>query len=380
MFKKVIRKLRALLPWHARRRRKSGRKSDQTFPGQLGPLSLIRAGVIPHPEEPVIVAAMRNEAKALVEFFDHYRKLKVRNFVFVDNESTDDSVGICNAQEDLNITIYSTSQLYRESRSGLDWTNAIIEHLGRMDDYWILFVDLDEHLVFPGFEEISLRKLAWFMRKHGHDALFTPMVDMYPNADIHSPDYDNSFASSKFYDASGYAFGKAARFPLFQLTGGARRRYLEDSRISLKKVAFFNTSSKSLPEISAHAYTLRMELAPVTGALLHYKFAASFVEKVSSEITEKRRTQAQDYELYNKQLSRVCNLYDETISHEFTGSLSLMEDNIMWVNPGFLNHFGKHMSAEMKERAQALSAKDVDRSLDQLFDIMPVFSSSSARY
>ncbi len=326
------------------------------------------------------MAAMRNEAKALVEFFDHYRKLKVRNFVFVDNESTDDSVGICNAQEDLNVTIYSTSQLYRESRSGLDWTNAIIEHLSRIDDYWILFVDLDEHLVFPGFEEISLRKLAWYLRKHRYDALFTPMVDMYPNADIHSPDYDNSFASSKYYDASGYAFGKAARFPLFQLTGGARRRYLEDSRISLKKVAFFNTSSKSLPEISAHAYTLRMELAPVTGALLHYKFAASFVEKVSSEITEKRRTQAQDYELYNKQLSRVCNLYDETISHEFTGSLSLMEDNIMWVNPGFLNHFGKHMSAEMKERAQALSAKDVDRSLDQLFDIMPVFSSSSARY
>lgn len=149
MFKRVFRKLRSLLPWYARQRRKSGRKSDQTFPAQLGPLSLIRAGVILNPEEPVIVAAMRNEAKALVEFFDHYRKLKVRNFVFVDNESTDDSVGICNAQEDLNVTIYSTSQLYRESRSGLDWTNAIIEHLSRIDDYWILFVDLDEHLVFP---------------------------------------------------------------------------------------------------------------------------------------------------------------------------------------------------------------------------------------
>lgn len=384
MFKKVIRELRALLPWRARRWRKSVKRANRVnhraFPAQLGALRLLRAGAISHPEEPVIVAAMRNEARALPDFFSHYRKLKVRNFVFVDNESTDESVKLCEAQDDLNITIYSTSQVYRESRSGLEWTNAIIDFLSRKDDYWILFVDLDEHLVYPGFEEISLRKLAWFMRKHGHDALFTPMVDMYPDADIHSPEYDNSFAGSRYYDARGYAFGKAARFPLFQLTGGARRRYLEDTRISLKKVAFFNTSSNALPEISSHAYTARMELAPVTGALLHYKFAASFVEKVSSEVIEKRRTQAQDYELYNKQLSRACNLYDAAISHEFTGSLSLMEDSIMWASTGFINHFGKQLPAELAERISGLSENYSERTLDQLFDIMPVISSSSARY
>ena len=303
----------------------------------------------------------------------------MENFVLIDNDSTDDSRALCLSRSDLNITLYNTKAIYRKSRSGLDWTNAVIKHIASKGDYWIVLVDLDELLVYPGSEEISLRQLTWYLTKRARECMLTPMIDMYPDANIHSDNASLTFADSRYYDYTDYTFQQAARFPFFQIFGGARRRYVKKSSISLKKVALFNTSAGVYPAISTHAYTDRMDLCQTTGALLHYKFSASYLDKLRRESIEKRRTQTKDYENYLKKTELEINLYDTDLSHEYLGSLDLVNDQLMWASFSYVNHFSRILSTELRDALMQSVARGADRKMSDLIDLMVVIISSSKR-
>ena len=89
------------------------------LPHQLGSLELIHEAAPMNLGHPILICVIRNEAQLLDKFIDHYRALGIKNFIFIDNESTDDSVATCQRKSNNDIAIFSTSEIYREARLSL---------------------------------------------------------------------------------------------------------------------------------------------------------------------------------------------------------------------------------------------------------------------
>ena len=88
----------------------------------------------------------RNEALRLPSALRHLRHLGVDRVLLVDNRSTDETREIAAADERVHLVDAPGS--YAGSNFGVDWTNALLDRYAR--GHWVLVVDADEKLVFPG--------------------------------------------------------------------------------------------------------------------------------------------------------------------------------------------------------------------------------------
>jgi hypothetical protein len=61
---------------------------------------------------------------------------------------------------------------------GMRWVNELIDRHGRRN--WCLFVDADEALVSPGYEDVILRQLIEYLNENGYEAMLARLLDMYP--------------------------------------------------------------------------------------------------------------------------------------------------------------------------------------------------------
>ncbi len=279
--------------------------------------------------KPVVISVFRNEADILDRFIEHYRDLGIRNFILIDNDSTDNSVEICKAKSRNDIAIFWTPDVYRDAKSGIDWSNAVLDHLGRFGTPWVLVVDSDEFLVLPDREQQDLVAACDALDQRHFEALCTPMIDLHSKSDISELGKTN-LDETKFFDRSGYEVSGAANFPHFQLYGGPRSRTVGSRQFSLKKVALFKLVRGVRLKIGAHALTERLNLAPSTAALLHYKLSASLIEKVKREAIENRRTQTEHYRRYEELIETDFSFFDEHRSTEYCSPSDLIDAGLIW--------------------------------------------------
>jgi Glycosyl transferase family 2 len=123
-----------------------------------------------------VICPVKNEMPLLPHFLDHYRRLGVQRFIFIDNASTDNGTDYLCAQPDCRV--YFTEQDYRESQFATSWINEIIER--EPLEGWLLYADVDEHLIFPDCETTSIAKYCDRLSRQGFDAAYAIMLDMYP--------------------------------------------------------------------------------------------------------------------------------------------------------------------------------------------------------
>lgn len=122
-----------------------------------------------------LVAVVRNEERMLPAFFAHYRSLGVRAFHIVDNGSTDGTAAIVREQE--NATLWYTDASYRAAACGCMWMGAIVRRYGL--ETWVLHVDADEFMVYPGMERHDINALVAALERRGQSRCSAPMLEMY---------------------------------------------------------------------------------------------------------------------------------------------------------------------------------------------------------
>jgi Glycosyl transferase family 2 len=127
-----------------------------------------------------VICPVRNEMAMLPHFLDHYRRLGMERFIFIDNGSIDGGQDYLCVQPDCRV--YHTDQNYRESNFATSWINEIIERDGI--EGWLLYADVDEHLIFPGCESKRLPTYCEGLTRRGFDAAYAIMLDMYPADDF----------------------------------------------------------------------------------------------------------------------------------------------------------------------------------------------------
>ena len=331
-----------------------------------------------------------NEALRLPYFLKFYQCLGVEQLIVIDNGSTDESREILDAHP-LVTRIYTTKP-YKQYKS--IWREALANQF--FAHRWVMFPDIDELLVYPGWPDRDIEWLISYLEVSGCDALFTPMVDMYPSeplSELHYEPGDSFIEACPYFDTGNYRLvpqnTKRWQTPPYRLHGGARERLFHHEknreptwadRLLLR--LFFSLQRKngpipkwqewetralerlddclpdSPPNMSKvplcrwrpgtrfpgglHRLNFEYRLAPDWGALLHFKYLQDFGSKVDEAVSRGQHMgNAVFYKLYR---SHVRDMSTKSLifsgSKRFTGYRSLLDAGLMRASKALRQELG----------------------------------------
>jgi len=177
----------------------------------------------PEPGEIIAILVTRNEALRLPSCLRHLRRLGVDRIIVIDNASDDDTRRILAGEEKLHVIDAPGS--YAGSDFGILWVNSVLDRYAQ--GHWVLVVDADEALVFPGYEEVGLHALCAHLADIGSEALPTILLDCFPQEPLDKLRFssgDDLTTAAPWFEAPRLRFESAEAFPYRQAFGGLRER------------------------------------------------------------------------------------------------------------------------------------------------------------
>ncbi len=344
------------------------------------PDGLASIGAPPAVAEGDIVALMvtRNEALRLPSALRHLWRLGVDRVLLVDNRSTDGTREI--AARDERVHLVDAPGSYAGSNFGVDWTNALLDRYAR--GHWVLVVDADELLVFPGSDGgpggVGLRALCRHLDAIGSEALPTILLDCFPGESLRDLDFrsgDELTDAAPWFEPPSPRREGSEHFPYYQEFGGLRERLffpeadparparmvrqklynlfwrlppLRASRWfralapkrspNLTKVPLFRwTEGAGLVSSTHMLRPLRLAPEQPSGVLLHFKFLQDFHARAEDAVARGAHYDgSREYRRYLEALERdpAFSLHSDR-SVRYAGPDQLVELGLMRDTPGW---------------------------------------------
>lgn len=236
------------------------------------------------PDEVVLIALVRDGSYYLDAFFDYYRALGIRHFVFIDNGSRDDTLARIAAEPG---TIIDQSTLPLAGYEDLIRQYPANTY-GR--DRWCLYVDMDEVFDFEGRAQLGIAGLTRYLERHGYTAMMAQMLEMFPKSSLREAahlSYAEALESFSYFDISTvdkYPYhspeipfsallaGNEIATPKLEFCfGGVRGKVFGENCCLTKHPLIFNGPGVT-PAPHPHL-SMGLRVADVTGVIKHYKFA-----------------------------------------------------------------------------------------------------------
>ncbi len=158
-----------------------------------------------------VLCVVKNGNYYLESFLEHYRKLGVSRFIFLDNGSTDSTLGILERMSD--VKVISNHLPYRTFWH--HFKRYLFETFGK--NHWNLVVDIDELVDFPGSEEYTLQHLLKYCDDHQFTSVMCQMLDLYPDEDLLAQDRSPDFITTHV----GYNIDNLKHLSAQEMTGTA---------------------------------------------------------------------------------------------------------------------------------------------------------------
>ena len=117
----------------------------------------------------------KDEFIFIPSFLRYYRNLGVEQFIFIDNNSRDQSSEYLKKQSD--VVLYNTTNDFSKARSGTDWVEFLREIWAK--NSWCLFIDPDEFLVFPLMNNYGLKGLTEYMDSRNFEFMSVFHLDVF---------------------------------------------------------------------------------------------------------------------------------------------------------------------------------------------------------
>lgn len=285
--------------------------------------------------KPPVICVVKDELSRIKVFFKHYRKLGIKHFIMVDNNSSDGTREWMMLQEDADVFLvkdeFTTLKKY-------GWINKILNYYGF--NRWYLYADSDELFVYQEYENRPIEELVKYAEQNGLDRIGSIMIDMYSDGGLFQEvqDREDSYIDEyRYFDSNGYRLSKCLNG--ITLYGGPRSRVFgkTDSGISplLIKHPLFYFKEGYIFE-SAHYIFPFCEKTSILSALLHYKFLQDDLERYKI-IAEKGNyfSGSIEYKQYIKMWNENNNLnfmHSESVEFKTSKSLKKVEiiDKIIW--------------------------------------------------
>lgn len=292
------------------------------------------------PDDLLCCAVMRNEAVRLPYFLDYYRRQGIAKFFIVDNASTDDTLAYLLTQPD--VYSWHSAASYQQSNCGAAWWELLLRSYGV--GHWVLVVDADELLYYPRCEARTLAHLCAELAAEGKSAYKAILLDMYGDQSIQATQYTpgtDFLAACPYFDRQYYHWKRPFDGPFENMTnywGGVRTRVFggNPSGYLLNKVPLFIYQADDVLSSGQHWIKRPPDkIAQQRGALLHFKYFASFPGYVQQEvIRQEHARQGAAYQQYANQLAadEALTLYDPLHSVRFENSGQLMQLGIIQAN------------------------------------------------
>lgn len=266
------------------------------------------------PDDILLISVMRNEKFRLPYFLDYYRKLGINHFLFVDNNSDDDTSAFLASQPD--VSLWWTDVSYKKSTFGLDWSNYLLRKYAHK--HWVLTVDPDEFFIYPFCDTRPLRALTDWLDDTGVRSFGTMLIDMYPEGAIEDTPYhegQNPFEIAPWFDAGNYMITRNPTYGNLWIQGGPRARVFfsetPEKAPALNKIplvkwhrryAYVSSTHALLPRGLNQVYEEKGG-EKTSGALLHAKLINSLGDKTREEIQRGQHYRASsEYKAYADQL------------------------------------------------------------------------------
>lgn len=238
------------------------------------PLTLVKkASTINDFSAPIVVCTQKNNIVYLREFIPYYRKLGVKHFVFIDNNSTDESINFLKKQTD--VTLFAAPYSFNGIKKA-GWKLQALSFVGL--NHWFLWLDSDEFLVYRGMEEINLCEYIKRMNEKKIINVGGFMLDMYPEYQLFNNEMsvDDFYKDYKFFDPDSEHY----RLVSGGLFGGMRGRCLGLYNLRLDKTPLVYCCENNIPSGNHTTSPRRKHLEDNYGCVLkHYKFLPNEKEK-----------------------------------------------------------------------------------------------------
>ena len=312
--------------------------------------------------ELVVVCIVRDGRPYLKAFLKHYFSLGVKHMIFLDNNSTDDTVSILKEYD--NVTVLRTNLPYKANgeATGNGWTREVlfkqymIDRFGKKDR-WCLCVDIDELFDYPYSEILGLDSLLSYLNSKSYTAVAAQMLDMFPESPLSGERdvFDEQLKGvHTFCDLSNLKRGRN-----LIKHAGEHGNVLDSDQIESFRGGIRNTVFGTLPYLTkfplnfSDGRTKPMDgsshrvgnarIADLTCALFHYKFVDShFHYQVAQAVDEEHRLlNSAIYKKYSKVLSDNPTLQMRQETSEEIGGvgdlldrqfLVVSDDYVAWVN------------------------------------------------
>jgi hypothetical protein len=247
-----------------------------------------RAGIGISRNSHIVLCVVRNESLRLPYLLSYYRQLGFDRFMLVDNDSTDGTTEFLQQQPDV-ILFHTEDHFGEPPGAGLIWKNTILDRF--CNGRWTLVADADELLVWSGSEHETVQQLTRKLDECSAEVLFTIMLDMYSDKPFGEIGYHPGLRFldfAPFFDRGPYDLLPAGPFPFRQIHGGVRSRLYRQHRVSsappvMSKVPLVKWRAGQRFIIAQHALLNPAPLAPMQGALLHFKMFDDLPHKCEVE-------------------------------------------------------------------------------------------------
>lgn len=279
-----------------------------------------------NPCEPIVITVVKNDLERLKLFYEHYRRLGVKQFVVIDNNSTDGTSEWLAGQQ--GTRCYKVTEPFQTERK-VAWIEKTLTLTGC--NRWYVVVDSDELLDYMGSEHHGLRELVEFARDNGYNHLNGYMLDMYSTQPLFTEEcsYNEITSRFRYFDATGYMrreyHSRIIDTEVCALGGGPRLRVFGNRDICLNKQSVFYYTAGTL-YVNPHylwPYSKWVE-KPCYYVLRHYKFLKQDLTEFEKRVADKSFwAGSKDYRGYMNAYrndAAICMMHEE--SEEYTSSLS----------------------------------------------------------
>ena len=235
------------------------------------------------PHDVVLIALVRDGTFYLDAFFEYYRAIGVKHFVFFDNGSTDGTIERIKAEPG---TIIDQSTL---PLGEYEWMFRQYPANTYGRDCWCLYVDMDEIFDFEGRAALGIQGLTRYLEQEGATAFLSQMLEMFPDAplkDVAEMPFADVLEAFRHYDISAltrYAY-HSHDIPFWELLtsnslmdedakflfGGVRGKVFNETCCLTKHPLIFNGPGVD-PGLHPHLSS-GVRVADVSGVIKHYKF------------------------------------------------------------------------------------------------------------
>jgi hypothetical protein len=235
------------------------------------------------PDDVVVVVMVKDGAFYVDAFFEHYRALGAKHFVFIDNGSSDGTITQIKAQAGTVILRSTLPMKTYESEFRRHGAQSFARN------HWVLYADVDELFDFQGSDALGLSGLARYLTGQGYTALMAQMLDVFPVASIQSyaqATFEQAIADYRYYDLSqivrydytddtiAFSYFMGTNTPssdaLKFMFGGVRNKIFGEMCCLTKHPLVFvddKTWPNPHPHVAAH-----VRVADFSAVIKHYKF------------------------------------------------------------------------------------------------------------